>query len=476
MKKIYILFALFNLVIVALSAQTLDQARAWYNEGDYEQAKPVFEKMVKSQPGNGNYNLWYGVCCMKTGDPQEALKYLKSAVQKRVPSGQLYLAQNYDDLYMFEDAIKTYEAYISDLTKRKRPTEEAEALLDKSKVGLRMLRSVEEVCIIDSVVIDKANFLSAYRIGEETGRLYTYNEFFQTTGNHPGTVYETELRNKIYFGQENAEGILNIYSKNKLGNDWSDSYELPERINGSGDTNYPFVMTDGITTYFASTGDNSIGGYDIFVTRYNSASDTYLTPENIGMPFNSPFNDYMLVIDEFNNLGWFASDRYQPEDSVCIYVFIPNESKRSYNYEGMETEAITKLARIQSIQDTWADETELKSALKRLETVIYQQPKMNRQVDFNFVIDDKRTYNYLSDFKSVWAKDLFQKYQQKEADLHKQEQKLQELRDQYQKGNSSTKAKLAPSILDLEARNEVIREELYIEQKEIRNAEKQTVK
>ena len=188
--------------------------------------------MVKSQPGNGNYNLWYGVCCMKTGDPQEALKYLKSAVQKRVPSGQLYLAQNYDDLYMFEDAIKTYEAYISDLTKRKRPTEEAEALLDKSKVGLRMLRSVEEVCIIDSVVIDKANFLSAYRIGEETGRLYTYNEFFQTTGNHPGKVYVTELRHKIYFGQDNAEGRLNIQSQKKMGNICRDSYEIPERMKG----------------------------------------------------------------------------------------------------------------------------------------------------------------------------------------------------------------------------------------------------
>ena len=316
MRKIYILFALFSLTVSSLSAQTLDQARAWYNEGDYAQAKPVFERLVKSQPSNGNYNLWYGVSCMKTGDPQEALKYLRNAVQRKVPSGQLYLAQNYDDLYLFEDAINTYEAYIKDLEKRKRPTEEAEALLEKSKAGLRMLRSVEEVCIIDSVVIDKANFLSAYKISEETGRLYTYDEYFEANGNHPGTVYETELRNKVYFGKENAEGVIDIFKKDKLGNEWGESRELPERINGSGDTNYPFVMADGITTYFASTGDNSMGGYDIFVTRYNSSSDTYLTPENAGMPFNSPFNDYMLVIDELNNLGWFASDRYQPEDRV----------------------------------------------------------------------------------------------------------------------------------------------------------------
>ena len=38
-----------------------------------------------------------------------------------------------------------------------------------------------------------------------------------------------------------------------------------------------------------------MGGYDIFVTRYNSDTDNYLNPENVGMPFNSPFNDYMAL-------------------------------------------------------------------------------------------------------------------------------------------------------------------------------------
>lgn len=44
----------------------------------------------------------------------------------------------------------------------------------------------------------------------------------------------------------------------------------------------------------------------------------------------------MYVIDEYNNLGWFASDRFQPEEKVCIYVFIPNSSKQTYNYEAMD--------------------------------------------------------------------------------------------------------------------------------------------
>lgn len=88
--------------------------------------------------------------------------------------------------------------------------------------------------------------------------------------------------------------------------------------------NYPFMMPDGTTFYFAATGEESIGGYDIFVTRFDSESGSFLKAENIGMPFNSTANDYMYAIDEFNDIGWFATDRSQPEGKVCIYIFIPS--------------------------------------------------------------------------------------------------------------------------------------------------------
>ena len=62
------------------------------------------------------------------------------------------------------------------------------------------------------------------------------------------------------------------------------------------------------------------------------------------MPFNSPANDYMYAIDEFNNIGWFASDRYQPDNKVCIYVFVPNSSKEVYNYESTDEQIIINAA------------------------------------------------------------------------------------------------------------------------------------
>ena len=49
MKKRYILLLLFCLVLVGASAQTLEQAKAFYNKGQYEKAKPVFKKFVRKK-------------------------------------------------------------------------------------------------------------------------------------------------------------------------------------------------------------------------------------------------------------------------------------------------------------------------------------------------------------------------------------------------------------------------------------------
>lgn len=471
MKKRYIPLLFCSLFLCEVSAQTLEQARVLFTKGEYEKAKPVFKKYAKSQPSNGNYNYWYGVCCLKTGEAGEAVAPLEMAVKKRIAGGQLYLGQAYNETYRFEDAVTCFEEYIADLKKRKRPTEEAEGLLEKSKADLRMLKGVEDVCIIDSFVVDKATFLNAYKISEESGKLFTFNEFFQTEGEHEGTVYETEIGNKVYYSEKGENDNLNIFSKNKLMNEWSNGRPLPDNINASGNTNYPYVMSDGITVYYASDGEG-LGGYDIFVTRYNTNNDTYLMPENVGMPFNSPYNDYMYVIDEYNNLGWFASDRLQPEGKVCIYVFIPNSSKQTYNYEAMEQEQIIRLAQIHSLKETWKDKQAVSDALQRLEAAISHKPKERRVVDFEFVIDDNTTYYQLNDFKSAKAKQLFQRYRQMEKDYQQQEEKLNALRRQYSNANKQEKDKLAPAILDLEKRVLQMSGELEALEINVRNAEK----
>lgn len=477
MNKKYILFFLLGFFSITLSAQTLAEAKALYEKGEYEKALPAFKKLVKTQPANGNYNLWYGVCCLETGTPAEALKPLETAVKKRVPSGQLYLGRTYNDLYRFEDAIETYEAYIADLKKRKRSTEEAERLLEKSKANFRMLKGVEEVCFIDSFVVDKDNFLEAYKISPESGKLYMYNAYFEDSDKEGGTVYETELGNKIYYSEMQTDSTLSILSSNKLLDRWSKGSLLPGNINEAMNANYPYVLADGATIYYASDGPGSMGGYDIFVTRYNTNTDSYLVPENVGMPFNSPYNDYMYVIDEFNNLGWFASDRYQPKGKVCIYVFIPNSSKQVYNYEGMESDKVVSLAQLHSIKDTWTDTDAVKAAQERLLKATSAQPHATTQKrNFQFIIDDQTTYYQLDDFRSPQAKTLYGQYDQLEQSYKQLQERLEKMRSEYSRADKQEKNNMTAAILDLEQRIRQLSAEIEQTAIQVRNQEKQAIK
>lgn len=475
MTKIkYILLLIGCLAGLNLQAQTLVQAKELYKNGEYQKAKPVFKKYVKSQSGNGNYHLWYGVCCLHTEEPDLAVKHLEIAVKKRIPSGQLFLGQAYASVYRYQDAIHVYEDYIADLTKRKRSTQTADSLLQHSKLGARLLKGVEEVCFVDSFVVDKKDFLKAYKLSPESGKLYTYEEYFEDNSETEGTVYETELGNKLYYAQMQQDSTISILSCNKMQDQWGKGHLLPGAINEAINANYPYVMTDGITIYYAADGPQSLGGYDIFVTRYNMANDTYLTPQNVGMPFNSPANDYMYVIDEFNNLGWFASDRYQPEDKVCIYLFIPNASKQVYSYEQTEPKKLLQLAKLHSIQETWTDNQTVEEARQRLLNVLQMPPVEQKRPAFEFVINDQHIYHKLSDFQSENAKQAFNTYVLLEKSDNQLKKKLETLRLDYLEANETDKKKLTPVILDLEKRIEQLATEKQQAAMQVRQLELQS--
>ncbi len=429
--------ALLILLCRLVPAQTINEAKRLYEEGEIEKAEAAFSKLAK----------------------------------RRVIDAFGYLAEIYNRQYRFEEAEKNVNEYITQLKRKRSSTEKAEALAASIRMNLRMIKGVEEVTFIDSFVVDKAEFLNAYKLSEESGKLFTYRDYFNSGREPEATVYLTELQNKVYYAATAADSTLNIYSQIKELDNWGSPKELPEQVNAGGNSNYPFVMTDGITLYYASDGPGSIGGYDIFVTRYNPGTDSYLSPENVGMPFNSPYNDYMYVIDEFNDLGWFASDRYQPEDKVCIYIFIPNAFKKTYNYEEMDEEEIASLARIASIRDTWEDEEEVEEARGRLLAALNYRPKVTVNPDFLFVIDDHRTYTTLTDFRSDKAKNLFRQYQELEKSYSELTSRLQSMRESYARGGDKEKEGLTGTILDLEKRREQLLAELSEQAIAVRNEE-----
>ena len=452
MMKKYILCAWMLACMSGLSAQTLNQAKKHFENGDFEKARKEFAVLIKRSPSSAEVNYYLGASLYETGELEKALPYLKKSAQRKYIGAFRYLGKAYADMYEFDLAIENQETYIGWLEEKKRNTEQAETDLADLRNKARMFKSVEKVIVIDSVVVDKEKFLDAFKISNTSGKIQK-NE----TGN--GTIHENEMGNKRIISEMEGER-MQLYTQTKLIDGWGEKEHIPTLCE-NGHMNFPFLMGDGTTLYFASDGEGSIGGYDIFVTRYDSEDKTYLRPSNIGMPFNSYANDYLYAIDEFYNLGWFVTDRGQEEGKVCVYTFIPNESKQTYNYEATDPQVIRNAATLQNISMTWTDEERVRKARQQLATIKYTETENETaKKEFHFVIDDSATYTTLADFKSFEARATFQQLLQKEKDVEQLKGILQQKRDEYEAGNETDKKNLAPSILSLEEHIPVMMKEI----------------
>ncbi len=464
-KLFYILF-LLSISLYGYT-QSLDQAKILYNEGKYEEAKPVFEKLVKQSPNNSSYNQWYGVCCYETGDYEEAEKYLLVASKRKVMESYRYLAMLYTDHYRFNEAVEMWDEYIAMQKKKKDDASESEKKMEQARNLLRMQDKTEDVQIIDSMVLNKNAFLDAYSLSEESGTLMSYYDFFKTDNNVSSIAYTNQKGDRVYYARPSENGSYTLYSQSKLLDAWGDEKALlPDNAK---DNNYPYILSDGVTMYFASKGYESIGGYDIFVTRYNTNTNSYLAPEQMGMPFNSPANDYMMVIDETKGLGWFVTDRNQPEDNVCVYLFIPDPSRK--RIEGIEDqEEIRRRAALVSIKETWKNGTDYAELIKLAHTDLTQKD-VKKERDFEFVINDKITYYTLSDIKSHETKDLYSEVLNINKQIESLNNRLKDIRNSYTSGNSSVREQLKPTILQAENQLYTLMEEARIQEKKARNAE-----
>ena len=266
----------------------------------------------------------------------------------------------------------------------------------------------QKVMFIDSVVVSKSKLLSSLNIPDEAGSIQAYNKFFNTTDQPNSIVYLNQLRNKCVFSKF-TDGGWDLYSKEMIGEKWSNAVPLKglDILGDDVDINWPFLLSDGITLYFAAKGVESIGGFDIFMTRYDETTQSYLKPENIGMPFNSIDNDYFFIVDEYDGIGWFATDRNQPEGKVCIYSFIYNDVRENYVVDEYTPEQLRQLSEIHSISQTWTSNQARLDALEQLTAVYKRKFTQKKKNDFEFVINDELTYTTLTDFRSVEAAEMY---------------------------------------------------------------------
>lgn len=451
---------------LTVAAGPLEEGKSLYRAGDYEAAVEQLRTAVRRTPRDGNANYYLGASLVALGDLAEARPYLEKAAERGVADAYPMLVAGDIELYDTEAASTHLDAWRARL---RRNRSAVPAQLDEFAAKLvkmrNMLVRVEQIEVLDSINVPAADFFRYYRLSAPAGKLLPPQSVSRLIGSapdiHTGVAFMPENRTEMLWAQADSTEVMQLYGAGILDDGTAEpGTPLDSDLGEGGSAAFPFLMPDGMTLYFANNGANSLGGYDIFMTRREHSDDgnTYFQPQNIGMPYNSPFNDYMLAIDENSGLGWFASDRNQIPDSVTVFIFVPAETRVNVDASNPNLVALAKLSDIAITRRPGTD------AAAVLASRLPEESGSGREASSSFVLDmgNGRIYTKLSDFRNPAARSAMVEYLGFRSAFNRHLQAEQELRSRYAAGDRS----LERQILDSEHETELQRRTL----KEMRNA------
>ncbi|UPL50685.1 OmpA family protein [Hymenobacter sublimis] len=127
----------------------------------------------------------------------------------------------------------------------------------------------------------------------------------------------------IYFSTSkfSEEGTLDIYyATRQPGGDWGPAKTLGNAVNTVYDDDSPYLSKDGKTLYFSSRGHNTMGGYDIFKSDWDSVGNKWGRPENMGYPVNTPDDDTYYRLSPDGSYAYLSSYRIGGYGEKDIYT------------------------------------------------------------------------------------------------------------------------------------------------------------
>lgn len=369
--------------------------------------------------------------------------------------------------YDFDTASDLYDDYRNIREKAKQPVSQDLEIWEKElEVASNAFDRVQKIEVIDTIMMPAETFFEAYRLAQSSGKIGPSESLIsslKTGSEEMGYINETEDYAIIPIVGEAGELRLteNILL---LDGTWETHEALAGDFDKSGDYAYPFMMGDGQTLYFANNGEESMGGYDIFVAQREPITGEYLQPLNIGMPFNSPYDDYMLAIDEENGIGWWATNRDSNGEFVTIFVYLVDDTRVNYP---SDTDDLEKLAKITDYRLTQEEGREEIYKVKLASIPQKKEEKPKKKEEFELFLGNGVVYHNFSDFRNVKAAESMRAYLKNLNALAKAESSLQKMRERVSKGGIDKS-----EILRKEQEIEKLREDSSTLKKEVIKLEK----
>lgn len=347
-------------------------------------------------------------------------------------------------------------------------TEEGTEMLDCVSRARNFMERVERIEILDSVTVPLEGFFKNYKLPQSAGTLSDGSEL-SVPNDNVEYVFTNEGGDYQIWSEPDSVGRMTLMESSRLTDGtWSTPQALPELNIDDRDAIYPFMMADGFTLYYTLDDPEGIGAYDIMVVTRDQTDGSFMQPQNLGMPYNSPADDYLLAIDEQNGVGWFATRRTETEDNdlVTIYLYKVNDLRRNYDPDDENLADLALLRDWRQTQDPEADYSELIATVQAIDPSVRKRP-----AEFHLPMDGGVIYEHFDDFNSNGAATLMKKYLSQKTKLEKLEDQLENMRRSY---HDSPTESVARQIRQLETQVEKDRKDVKRQLSEVYRSERKS--
>lgn len=138
----------------------------------------------------------------------------------------------------------------------------------------------------------------------------------------------TQDGNKLFIATDRNGGFgdVDIFMFKRLPNG---KWGLPINVGPGVNTRYkeafPIFDEQNQILYFSSQGHTNMGGFDIFRSRYDPGTQTFLPAENIGYPINTPEDNMQFTLARNKRDGYISAVRKEGMGDLDIYKVTFNE-------------------------------------------------------------------------------------------------------------------------------------------------------
>ncbi|RLD24866.1 MAG: hypothetical protein DRI70_07825, partial [Bacteroidetes bacterium] len=320
-------------------------AESWFLFEEYADALPLFEGLLKNDPGNDNLKYKIGICLLN--DPYQkhlSIQYLVEASNNINPDYKensykeitappdvlFYLGNAYLVNELMDRAIESYEEFLKIMDRDVYDEELVNAQIRACNNAKRLKTMPVDIdlLLLDSLIntryadihpvisgdgtklafVTELPFYDGAFFCEKTDAGWSYPQSITQSLGFDADIYPVGLSHDgtemiLYYDDEYIGNLY--YSKYEEGR-WLPATKLGDNISTKYWESYACFDTEGNTLYFTSNRKGTHGGLDIYKSD-RLPDGSWGVAENLGTNINSRYNEETPVISEDGQTLYFSS-------------------------------------------------------------------------------------------------------------------------------------------------------------------------